>query len=114
MALSPERLTTFPRVDGFRIVRSFGYAYGQASRKRDVFRSTFRTIGQLIGVAPIEYLTDAERTRTECLERLCVRAEELGANGVVGLRFQTSETADGSTKVVAFGEAVLLERGEES
>ena len=112
MALPHERLTTFPGVDGFRVVRSLGYAYGQASGKRDVLRTTFRTIGQLLGVAPIEYLTDAERTRAECLERLCERAEELGANGVVGLRFQSTETDDG-TKVVAFGEAVYLEPADE-
>lgn len=112
MSLSPDRLTTFGAVDGYRVARSFGYAYGQAQRKKDVLRTTFRTIGQLLGVAPAEYLTDAERARGECLERLCARAAELGANGVIGLRFQTTETADGSTRVVAFGEAVELVREE--
>ncbi len=37
------------------------------------------------------------------------KAEATGANGIIGLQFQVSETADGSTKVLAFGEAVLLE-----
>ncbi|HEX3466867.1 MAG TPA: heavy metal-binding domain-containing protein [Candidatus Elarobacter sp.] len=109
MALAPEAVTTFERVEGYRVVRSFGYAYGQGSRPRNVLRQTFRSIGALIGLAPIEYLTDAERARSESLDALLRRAESMGANGVVGLQFQASEAPDGSTRVLAFGEAVLLE-----
>ena len=109
MALAPEAVTTFERVDGYRVVRSFGYAYGQASRPRNVLKQTFRSIGALIGLAPVEYLTDAERTRAESLEALLRKAEGLGANGILGLQFQASEGPDGATRVLAFGEAVLLE-----
>ncbi|MBV8749786.1 MAG: heavy metal-binding domain-containing protein [Candidatus Eremiobacteraeota bacterium] len=109
MALNPEAVTTFERIDGYRVVRSFGYAYGQASRPRNFLRATFRSIGALIGLAPIEYLTDAERTRAESLDALLRKAEGMGANGVIGLQFQASEAPDGGTRVVAFGEAVLLE-----
>jgi uncharacterized protein YbjQ (UPF0145 family) len=109
VALAPDAVTTFERVEGCRVVRSFGYAYGQASRPRNVLRQTFRSIGALIGLAPVEYLTDAERTRAESLEELLRKAEGLGANGVIGLQFQASEGPDGATRVLAFGEAVLLE-----
>ena len=110
MALAPDAVTTFEHVEGYRVVRSFGYAYGEGTRPRNVLKATFRTIGQLIGLAPIEYLTDAERARTESLHALLQKAERLGANGVIGLQFQASEAPDGGTRVVAFGEAVLLER----
>ena len=43
------------------------------------------------------------------LAELVRKAEATGANGIIGLQFQVSETDDGSTKVLAFGEAVLLE-----
>ena len=109
MALAAEAVTTFERVDGYRVVRSFGYAYGQASRPRNVLRHTFRSIGALIGLAPIEYLTEAERTRAESLAALLERAETMGANGVLGLQFQATEGPDGAPRVLAFGEAVLLE-----
>jgi uncharacterized protein YbjQ (UPF0145 family) len=104
-----ESVTTFDRVEGYRIVRSFGRVRGQASRPRNLLKHTFRSIGALIGLAPIEFLTDAERTRTDSLEALLRSAEGMGANGVVGLQFEASEGADGATRVVAFGEAVLLE-----
>lgn len=109
MALAPEAVTTFERVEGYRVLRSFGYVHGQASRPRNVLKQTFRSIGALIGLAPVEYLTDAERARNESLEALLRKAETMGANGVLGLQFQASEGADGSTRVLAFGEAVLLE-----
>jgi uncharacterized protein YbjQ (UPF0145 family) len=109
MAIAPDAVVTFERIDGYRVIRSFGFAYGQASRPRNVLRATFRTIGAFIGLAPIEYLTEAERARSESLSSLIRKAEDLGANGIVGLQFQASEAADGSTRVLAFGEAVLLE-----
>jgi uncharacterized protein YbjQ (UPF0145 family) len=109
VAIAPEAVTTFERVEGYRVLRSFGYVYGQASRPRNVLKQTFRSIGALIGLAPVEYLTDAERARNESLEALLRKAETMGANGVLGLQFQASEGADGSTRVLAFGEAVLLE-----
>ena len=107
--ISPNAIVTFERVDGYRIVKSFGYHYGQAVRPRNVLRATFRSIGAFIGLAPVEYLTDAERARTDSLAVLLKKAEATGANGIVGLQFQASETPDGSTRVLAFGEAVLLE-----
>jgi uncharacterized protein YbjQ (UPF0145 family) len=109
MALAPHAVTTFERVEGYRVVRSFGFAYGQASRPRNVLKQTFRSIGALIGLAPVEYLTDAERARADSLDVLLRKAEHMGANGVIGLQFQASEGPDGSTRVLSFGEAVLLE-----
>jgi uncharacterized protein YbjQ (UPF0145 family) len=107
--ISPDAIVTFERVDGYRVVKSFGYAYGQATRPRNVLRATFRSLGAFIGLAPVEYLTDAERARTDCLAELLRKAEAIGANGIIGLQFQASENPDGSTRVLAFGEAVLLD-----
>jgi len=109
VAIAPDAVTTFDRIDGYRVVRSFGYAYGQASRPRNMLRQTFRSIGALIGLAPIEYLTDAERARAESLDALLHKAADLGANGVIGLQFEATEAPDGATRVLAFGQAVLLE-----
>jgi len=109
MAISPEAVVTFDRIEGYRIVKSFGYAYGHANRPHNALRSTLRSIGEFIGFAAIDYLTDAERARTECLVALIEKAEGLGANGIVGLHFQASEAPDGSTRVLAFGEAVVLD-----
>ncbi len=107
--IAPENVVTFERIEGYRVLRSLGYAYGQASRPKNLLRATFRSIGAFIGLAPIEYLTDAERARSDSLNALISRANALGANGILGLQFQVAEQSDGSTRVVAFGEAVVLD-----
>ncbi len=107
--IAPENVVTFERIEGFKVLKSLGYAYGQASRPKNLLRATFRSIGAFIGLAPIEYLTDAERARAESLSALIARANTLGANGILGLQFQVAEQSDGSTRVVAFGEAVVLD-----
>jgi uncharacterized protein YbjQ (UPF0145 family) len=104
-----EAVTTFDRVEGYHVVQSFGRVHGHASRPRNVLKHTFRSLGALIGLAPVEFLTDAERTRTDSLEVLLRHAESLGANGIVGLQFEAFEAPDGGTRVIAYGEAVLLE-----
>ena len=107
--IAPEAVVTFERLEGFRLVRSLGTVSAEASTPRNMLRATFRSIGSFIGFAPIDYLTDAERARSESLAALVARAASIGANGVVKLQFDASEQTDGSTRVVAFGEAVVLD-----
>ena len=103
---------TFDEVEGYTTVRALGYVSGIASRPRNRLRSTFRSLGMLIGLSAGEFLSDAEQLRAEALEALRHRADALGANAVVGLQFYVSESSDGSCKVVAFGRAVLVKRAE--
>ncbi|MDQ6825938.1 MAG: YbjQ family protein [Candidatus Eremiobacteraeota bacterium] len=107
--VAPESVVTFGSVDGFRVVRSLGFACGVASRPRNMFRHTFRSIGAFIGLAAVEYLTDAERAREDSLMDLRSKANAIGANGIIKLQFEASETSDGATQVLARGEAVILE-----
>lgn len=105
----PESVVTFDKPDGFRIVRRLGYVSGQATRPRNILRETFRNIGMFIGIAPFDYLTEAERVRRETVAIMVRKAEQLGANGIVGVQFQASEGTDGATRVVAYGAAVVLD-----
>ena len=105
-----DDVVTFDDLDGYRTLASYGFVSGSASRQRNRLRSTFRSLGMLIGLAAGEFLGDAEQLRSEALEALRLRAGELGANAVVGLQFYVSEGADGSCKVVAFGQAVRFDK----
>src|SRR5271166_2773003 len=101
--VAAEAVVTFDRLDGFRVVATLGVARGEAICHRNLLRATFRSIGAFIGFAPVEYLTDAERARAESLLDLRGNASRLGANGVVGVQFDSREQSDGSTRVVATG-----------
>jgi uncharacterized protein YbjQ (UPF0145 family) len=103
-------IVTFDRLDGFRTIRTFGHVSGSASRPRNRLRSTFRSLGMLIGLSSAEFLSDAEQLRSEALAALRRNADALGANAVIGLQFFVSESDDGSCEVVAFGQAVTVAR----
>jgi uncharacterized protein YbjQ (UPF0145 family) len=107
-----DDVVTFDEIDGYRTVRTFGYVSGIASRPRNRLRSTFRSLGMLIGLSAGEFLSDAEQLRSDALDGLRHRADALGANAVVGLQFYVSEGNDGSCKVVAFGRAVLVTKAD--
>lgn len=109
MRVLPEAVVTFRRLDGFSIVSSFGLVSGEAVAPRNFLRATARSLGALIGIAPAEVLTDAERVRSQSLAAMTRQAESLGANAIVSLRFWAREQSDGSTRVVAEGEALLLD-----
>ena len=106
--IARENLVTLDVPDGYRVLASYGRVTASASRPHNMLRATFRSIGAFIGLAPIEYLTDAERAREEALEALRENAERLGADAVVGIRFDAVEQSDGSTCVAVYGEAVRL------
>lgn len=106
--LRPECVATTKEAIGFRIVRRCGTAVGEASRVHNVLRDAVRNIGSFLGLAPYDFVTDAERARDDSLARLLERAERMGANGVIGVRFHAVDEA-GSTRLLAVGEAVVLE-----
>jgi uncharacterized protein YbjQ (UPF0145 family) len=110
--IARDDVVTFDTIEGYRTVRTFGYVSGIATRPRNRLRSTFRSLGILIGLAAGEFLSDAEHLRNEALEALRKRADAAGANAVLGLQFYVSEGNDGSCKVVAFGQAVLVAKDE--
>jgi uncharacterized protein YbjQ (UPF0145 family) len=109
-----DDVVTFDRLDGYRTVRSLGHVSGVASRPRNRLRSTFRSLGMLIGVTSAEFLSDAEQLRSDAVDALRSRAQTIGANAVIGLRFFVTEGDDGSCEVAAFGQAVLVDKSESS
>jgi uncharacterized protein YbjQ (UPF0145 family) len=108
--IAADDVVTFDQLEGYRTTRSFGYVSGTASRPRNRLRSTFRSLGMLIGLASAEFLSDAEQLRSEALQALRKRADALGANAVIGLQFFVSEGGDGACEVVAFGQAVCVSK----
>jgi len=107
--VDPAMVVTFDRLDGYRIVKRCGKVRGVASCSRNVLRAALHAMGSLVGVGPAVIVTDAESVRGECLAALLGDAERLGANSVVGVRFEVTGARDGSTRVRAVGDAVILE-----
>src|SRR5216683_6792636 len=100
--------TTF-ELDGYAATRNLGVVRGIIVRSRSVFGTIGASLQTLVG-GNITLLTDlCERTRAESFELMLQHAAQLGANGVVGIRYDATEVMQGVTEVLAYGTPVLVE-----
>ena len=101
--------TTAFEVPGHRIVRSLGVVRGIVVRSRSIFGTIGAGLQTLIG-GNITILTNlCEKTRQDALEQMLDHARAMGANAVIGLRYDATEVMDGVTEVLCYGTAVVVE-----
>jgi uncharacterized protein YbjQ (UPF0145 family) len=102
-------VTTQFELDGFRVVRTLGVVRGIVVRSRSIFGTIGAGLQTLIG-GNITLLTNlCEKTRQEAFDLMLIHAAELGANAVVGARYDATEIMQGVTEVLAYGTAVVVE-----
>jgi len=100
--------TTFA-LDGYRVIRSFGVVRGVTVRSRSVVGSIGATFQTLVG-GNITLLTQlCEHARLEAFQIMCGHADSLGANAIVGVRYDATEVMAGCTEVLCYGTAVVVE-----
>jgi uncharacterized protein YbjQ (UPF0145 family) len=106
-------VTTAFTLDGYRTVRTLGVVRGIIVRSR----SLLGTIGaglQTIAGGHITLLTElCEKTRADAFDLMLHHAAELGANAVIGARYDTTQVMGPVTEVLAYGTAVVVERSRE-
>ena len=100
---------TTDKIEGKKIVEVFGLVMGNTVRARHLGRDLMAGLRNLVGGEVIEYSRLLAESREQSLTRLVQRAEEKGANAVVGLRFVTSVIAGGAAEILAYGTAVKTE-----
>src|SRR5689334_17406887 len=94
---------------GYEVVRTLGLVRGIIVRSRSIFGTIGAGLQTLVG-GNITLLTDlCEKTREEALDRMLQHAGEVGANAVVGVRYDATEIMQGVTEVLAYGTAVIVE-----
>lgn len=100
--------TTFD-IHGHRVVRTLGVVRGITVRSRSVFGTIGGTLQTLAG-GNISLFTElCEKTRWEAFDLMLVHAEQMGANGIIGIRYDATEVMKGVTEVLCYGTAVVAE-----
>ncbi|MGB7218938.1 MAG: YbjQ family protein [Vicinamibacterales bacterium] len=101
--------TTAFTLDGYRITRNLGIVRGITVRSRSIFGTIGGSIQTLFG-GNISLFTElCEKTRAESFEMMIRHAQELGANAVIGLRYDATELMQGVSEVLCYGTAVVVE-----
>ena len=101
--------TTAFTLSGFRISRELGTVRGIVVRSRSIVGNIGASIQTLFGGDITLYTDLCEHARQDAYERMCAHAKELGANAIIGLRYDATEVAQGVTEVLCYGTAVLVE-----
>ena len=100
--------TTF-EIPGYRIVKNLGVVRGVTVRSRGLggqIAAAVRTIG---GGQITEYVQLCEETRAEGFDYMMAHADKMGANAIVGIRYDATELGTNMTEVIAYGTAVIVE-----
>jgi uncharacterized protein YbjQ (UPF0145 family) len=107
--MNPAMTTTAFELSGYRVVKTLGVVRGIIVRSRSIVGTIGAGLQTLIG-GNITILTDlCEKTREHALELCLQHAQQLGANAVIGLRYDATEVMQGVTEVLCYGTAVLVE-----
>ncbi len=99
--------TTFT-LDGFRVTRSLGVVRGITVRSRSIVGTVGGALQTVFGGNITLFTELCEKTRSEAFDMMLRHAEQLGANAVIGVRYDATELMQGVTEVLCYGTAVTV------
>ena len=105
-------VATSERVAGYRVKQTLGQVFGVVVRSRGLGGNIIAGLRSLVGGEIHEYTQLLEQTRRQAVDRLVKNATAMGANGVIMMRFDSSEIGQTMSEIVAYGTAVVLEPGD--
>jgi uncharacterized protein YbjQ (UPF0145 family) len=115
-AVSPPRysvahqmVTTAFELPNYRVVQNLGVVRGIVVRSRNVFATIGASLQTIVGGNITVWTNLCEQTRADAFEIMIQHATEIGANAVIGARYDTTEISAGVSEVLAYGTAVIVE-----
>ncbi|HEX5707452.1 MAG TPA: YbjQ family protein [Pyrinomonadaceae bacterium] len=108
-SVAPQMVTTAFELPGYRVAQNLGVVRGIVVRSRNVFVNIGAAFQTLVGGNITAWTQLCEQTRAEAFDIMVQHATELGANAIIGARYDATEIASGATEVLAYGTAVVVE-----
>jgi uncharacterized protein YbjQ (UPF0145 family) len=102
-------VTTTFTLDGYRITRNLGLVRGIIVRSRSVLGTIGASLQTIVGGDITLFSNLCEETRQHAFDRMIQHAAEMGANAIVGVRYDATEIMQGVTEVLCYGTAVEVE-----
>lgn len=97
-------------LSGYRILTTKGLVKGITVRSRSVLGNLGGALQSIFGGNITVYTNLAEQARQEAMNLMILHAQEMGANAILAMRFETNEIMDGITEVLAYGTAVEVQQ----
>ena len=103
-------ITTAFTLEGYRVVRQFGLVRGITVRSRSIVGNIGAAFQTLVGGNISIYQELCERARQDAYLIMVEHARQMGANAIIGMRYDANEVMNGVTEVLAYGTAVVVDR----
>src|ERR687894_3283947 len=108
-SVAHHMVTTAFELPGFRVVQNLGVVRGIVVRSRNIFVNIGAAFQSMVGGNIVALTRLCEQTRAEAFDIMIQHATELGANAIIGARYDATEVMQGATEVLAYGTAVVVE-----
>ncbi|HCN18425.1 MAG: YbjQ family protein [Psychrobacter sp.] len=100
------QLSNLEHLPNYQITERLDVVYGSTVRSKHVGKDLFAGLKNIVGGELTAYTELLEESRQEAIDRMIIKAEALGADAIVGLRFSTSSIAQGASELFVYGTAV--------
>jgi uncharacterized protein YbjQ (UPF0145 family) len=104
-----KQVTTAFELPNFRVMQTLGVVRGIVVRSRNMFATIGASFQMLVGGNITIWTKMCEETRSDAFDIMIQHASEIGANAIIGVRYDTTEITAGVTEVLAYGTAVIVE-----
>ena len=108
-SVSHQMVTTAFELPNYRIMQNLGVVRGIVVRSRNIFATIGASLQTIVGGNITVWTNLCEQTRVDAFDIMIQHATEIGANAIVGARYDTTELSTGVTEVLAYGTAVIVE-----
>lgn len=113
-SVSNQMVTTAFDLPNFRVLQTLGVVRGIVVRSRNVIATLGATFQQVVGGNITIWTRMCEETRSDAFDIMVQHASEIGANAIIGARYDTTEISTGVTEVLCYGTAVIVEPTDSS
>ena|SRR5579859_3147181 len=101
-------VTTGLELNGFRITRHYGVVRGIIVRSRSIVGNIGAAFQQIAGGNISIYTELCEKARNDAYELMIQHAQQIGANALIGVRYDATEISPGVSEVLCYGTAVFV------
>lgn len=103
-------ITTTFTLDGYKVVKQLGVVKGIVVRSRSIIGNIGAGLQTIFGGNITLYTELCERTRSDAFELMVQHGQVIGANALLGVRYDATEVMGGVTEVLCYGTAVVVEK----
>lgn len=102
-------VVTTEKIEGYKVVEVKGPVFGIIVRSRGIGGNIMAGLKSLVGGEIKQYTAMLEDSRKQAMDRMIINANQMGANAIVMMRYDSSEIGSSMSEIVAYGTAVVVE-----